>query len=343
MTNRKIAIVEFNTWHGECLTPQIAYLKAHGDDITLICPRRTTSAIDKSVLDGIDITLCPEKKGMANVWHVWRILWRGGFDAIILNTAQGSECLKLCLLPKPRRSVIVGTIHNLKKLTHSFGQRHVVRRLDGILVIAPYLVPHIPPTGIPTAYYSPLPAATATSQIDKGGDRWIVVPGNVEFKRRNYGSLIDIAKAAKGRAVKFIVLGNSQKAEGPEFRKTVCEAGLDEIFIFFDSFVDSETFDAHVVAADYLLPLIDDKLPSGADYLTNKTSGTFSLSARFGKTMLCHKTLTPLAPFYPCVFYDTTEDLLSAVELGKQTTAKPLDFNEEAERYNTFIDNIISK
>ncbi len=31
---RRIALIEFNTWHGECLEPQQEYLKASGCDVT---------------------------------------------------------------------------------------------------------------------------------------------------------------------------------------------------------------------------------------------------------------------------------------------------------------------
>lgn len=344
MTRRRTAIVEFNTWHGECLTPQIAYLKANGDDVTLICPKKTTTAIAPRVLDGVELVTCDEKKSVANVWRVWRTLWRGGFDAIVLNTAQGSECLKLSLLPKPRNTAIVGTIHNLKKLTSSTGQRLVNRMLDGILVIAPYLIPHVPQIGKPTGYYSPLKGAPlASTPLEKGTDTWLVVPGSIEFKRRNFKTLIDIATATRGLPIKYVILGNSTKADGPELKRMVSDAGLDEAFVFFDGFVDAVTFDAYVSAADYLLPLIDDKLPNGADYLTRKTSGTFSLSARFGKTMLCDKFLTPMADFYPCVFYNDAADLIEIVGRHEQAAAKTLDFDEEATRYNKLINSTLKK
>lgn len=340
----RVCLVEFNTWHGECLAPQIAYLKACGDDVTLICPRRTLGAIAPDALDGVDYAECAVKKSLGNVWSVWRKIKKGRFDVVVLNTAQGSESLKLCLLDTFGRVPFVGTLHNIVKLRNSLGQRMISKRMSGYLTIAPYLLNRLQSVCcIPSGCFSPLSAekccATDVSASEvKNSERIIVIPGNVEFKRRDYAALVPMAHNLPG--AKFVILGNANKADGPSFREMVANEGLSDRFTFFDGFVEESLFDDYMRKADYLLPLIDKVLAD--DYLNHKTSGTFTLALRYGKTMLCDRALEPLKDDYPCVFYDSIADMAKVVESGLTAQPKPLVFSDEAERYCGFLRRIVA-
>ncbi len=341
----RVCVIEFNTWHGECLTPQIAYLKASGDDVTLICPRRTLGAIAPDALDGVDYVECAVKKSLGNVWGVWRNIKKGRFDVVVLNTAQGSESLKLCLLDAFGSVPFVGTLHNIVKLRNSLGQRMISRRMNGYLTIAHYLLKRLQSVCcLPSEYFSPLSAETRCATDvhapeSENGECAIVIPGNVEFKRRDYAALIPMARRLLG--TRFVILGNANKADGPRFREMVAIDGLSDRFTFFDGFVEESVFDAHMRKADYLLPLIDKVLAD--DYLNHKTSGTFTLASRYGKTMLCDRALEPLKDDYPCVFYDSIDDMAKVVESGVKALPKPLVFSDEAERYCGFLRRVVAK
>lgn len=340
----KVCLIEFNTWHGECLAPQIAYLKICGANVTLICPRRTLGAVAPDVLDGVDYVECAEKKSFGNVWRVWRKITKERYDVVVLNTAQGSESLKLCMLDAMGRTPFVGTLHNISKLRNSFGQRLISRRMDGYLTIAPYLLRRLQSVcSLPSEYFSPLSAeesdTTAVSVPElKNDERLIVIPGNVEFKRRDYAALIPMARHLLG--ARFVILGNATKADGPRFREMVAHEGLTGRFTFFDNFVEESIFDAYMRKADYLLPLIDNDLAS--DYLNHKTSGTFTLALRYGKTMLCDRALEPLKDDYPSVFYDSIPDMAKVVESGVKAQPKSLVFSQEAERYCGFLRRVMA-
>lgn len=340
----KVALVEFNTWHGECLAPQLAYLKARGIDATLICPQKTAQAIDAETMAGVRHVECAERKGVRNVWEAWRAIVRTGCDLAVLNTAQGSEALKLSLLPFPKRLRFAGVIHDLRKLTRSTGQRLIDRRMSGFLVAARYLTTDFP-LRRPVEYFSPLPArpdrpCKAWPPKAKS-ETWIVIPGNVESKRRNYASLPRLAQGLTGSGVRIIVLGNIGKGDGPWLRNLICSAGLGKMFVFFDGFVPEDVYDSYMRQCDYLLPLIDSDVPCAEDYTRHKTSGTFNLAKAYGKTMLCDNALRRLdGTDFPCLFYTDTNELRQLIELRATAAAIPLDFDAEATRYCTFLHNL---
>lgn len=353
---RRIALIEFNTWHGECLEPQLEYLKASGCDVTLICPKKTLSAVSAAALSGVRYVECPEKKGIRNVMAVRNALANGRIDVAILNTAQGSEVTKLMLLPRPGKTRFVGTIHNLHKLAHSTGQKIINWKIEGYYVISRHLLPQLKKlTYKPTQYYSPLdksksPISEPTRER-AAGERWLAIPGSIELKRRSYAKLIDMVLSPLFRNVRFILLCNARKGDGPQFLqkvrqilflKEVHRLGLEDRFITFGGFVPSATFDAYMRECDYILALIDGDTPNAADYKTTKTSGSFSLAASYGKPLLCDSYMADIEDFDPPhIFYHNDEELAEIINSGRKPEASPrLDFEEERQRYMSLVDSL---
>lgn len=336
----RVALVEFNTWHGECLTPQLAYMKAGGIDATLICPHKTAQAVDTETMAGVCHIECREEKGARNVWEARRAIASSGFDLVVLNTAQGSEALKLSLLPFAKSLRFAGVIHDLRKLTTSTGQQLICRRMSGYLVAARYLTDCFP-LRRPVEYFSPLPARrerACAGPAKAAGETWVVVPGNVEKKRRDYACLPRLARALAGSGVRIVVLGNIGKGDGPWLRGLVRSAGLDSMFVFFDQFIPEDVYDSYMRQCDYLLPLIDSDVPRAEDYTRFKTSGTFNLAKAYGKTMLCDNALRQLdGSGLPCLFYDDANELRQHIEARRRAATVPLDFDAEARRYCSFL------
>lgn len=338
-------LIEFNAWHGECLEPQIEYLKAAGHTVELFCTCRNLSAVSQSALSGIRHTELPTPKSIRNILLVWREIWRRRPDFVILNTAQGSEALKLSVLPMPKGVKFAGTIHNIRKLTSSLGQRIIDLRISGYYVIAKYLLtPLRQKTAKPCQFYSPLgkPATAPISQSIlklKGTDTWLCIPGAIEYKRRDYDALLSLAASPELKKVKFVLLCDKRKGDGPDFLRKIEERGLSDRFITFSSFVEPDIFDQHVRVSDYLLPLIDGKMAGGESYKTSKGSGTFTLSAAYGKTMLCDNFLKDIDDFdYPHLFYSGAADLERILSRGAQgETSATLDLATESERYCSLL------
>lgn len=343
-----VIVIEFNEWHGECLEPQIEYLKSSGYSILLFCTPKARSAIsDAAVLEDVGYSECPRKKGLKNIIAAWRLIWRERPDFVIMNTAQGSEALKLSLLPMPRRTAFVGTLHNIDKLKSSFGQKVINARMAGYYVAAEYLLSAIRgATDKPCQFYSPLDKrANATATVPKAdGQVWLCVPGAIEYKRRDYEALLRFASSPSLKRAKFILLCNSGKGDGPQFMRQAEERGLSDRFVTFDHFVEAGTFDRYIRESDYLLPLIDSKMEDGGCYKTSKISGTFTLSKSYCKTMLCDDFLRGTGHFdYPCLYYSDETELARIIGSGDKAECSPLDFEAERKRYVSLLAELVQQ
>lgn len=110
------------------------------------------------------------------------------------------------------------------------------------------------------------------------------VPGGVSFKRRDYGTLIELARSwgsGAGAAV-FNIISEVDFKEGRRLWQQVHDAKLERHFRFHHRLTDRD-FARQVYECDYLLPLVGN---ADRSYLTQKNSATFSHAARYGKPML---------------------------------------------------------
>ncbi len=302
-------IIEFNTWHAECLPPVIHLLASHSDNITLICPTSTFNAL--TPIEQHQVRHVPSHgRGLPAALRVMRLILSLHPDQLYLNTAQGSGALWLSLLLSLSHIPLIGTIHNLSKLQSSLGQRLISRRLSAYYILAPYLLPHIQQlTSHPTHILPTLPDKGDTSIPLPPDTSLAIIPGSVDFNRRDYTSLIPLAQSHPD--LTFVILGDISRHDGPQLLSLI--STLSHIilnpslpvslphptprFILFSHFIPRHLFDAFLRSAKYLLPLIP---PAHTNlYLTRKVSGTFVLSARFQLPLLIPPALTPLADFYP--------------------------------------------
>lgn len=302
-------IIEFNTWHGECLPPVIHLLASHGDNLTLICPTSTFNALTPAEQHQVH-HVPSHGRGLPAALRVMRLIHSLHPDQLYLNTAQGSGALWLSLLLTFSRIPLIGTIHNLTKLQSSLGQRLISHRISAYYVLAPYLLPHL-------QQLTTLPAHILPTLPDNGGPALTIppdtslaiIPGSVDFNRRDYASLIPLAQSRPD--LTFVILGDISRHDGPRLLSLI--STLPHVilnpslpitlphplprFILFSQFIPRHLFDAFLRSAKYLLPLIP---PAHTDlYLTRKVSGTFILSARFHLPLLIPPALAPLANSYP--------------------------------------------
>lgn len=339
---KKVALIELNSYHGECLYPQLRFLKSGGYDVTLFC-NESQEAIVSSFDVVADRTFFWNMKSFGNLLKIRRYLIDNRVETVILNTIQGGRVLKFTLLPFPSWMKFVGTLHNIKKLNGSFGQKLICRKVKRIYLLAEYLKSSF-------ARYSDMSCVSYNSAYvpicnrgrveKKNGEIWAVVPGSIEYKRRDYDFLLDVAKQAD-ECVKFILLGNARKGEGPMFLKKVEDAGLLDRFVTFDSFVSNELFQAYMEKADWLLPLIRRRTSLVDDYMNYKVSGTFILAKAYNLPMLLDSVFADVEGFdFPSVYY---ADESKFAELVNQKATKGLSdsssFEADREKYLTLLNS----
>ena len=339
---KKVALIELNPYHGECLYAQLRFLKCSGYDVTLFCDKsqeRSVTSFDVVA----DQSFFWDMKSFRNIIKIRNFLVANRVETVILNTIQGGRVLKFMLLPFPSQMTFVGTLHNIRKLKDSFGQKLICRKIKGVYLLAEYLKKNFEKfSKIPCSCYSSayVPAYGSEYVEKKEGEVWAVVPGSIEYKRRDYDFLLDAAKSSDD-CVKFILLGNSKKGEGPLFLKKAEDEGILEKFVTFDSFVSNELFHSYMEKCDWLLPLIRGGSSLADDYMNYKVSGTFILAKAYNKPMLLDEAFSRVENFdYPVVYYSDEEKFVEMVKQSAKREACDLSlFESDREKYLTLLNS----
>lgn len=346
---KKVALIEFNTWHQECLYPQLLFLKKSGYDVLLVTDARKQPFIESLQLGDLCACRFFDFKKLFSFLKLRKLLLETGVDHIVLNTAQGSGALKFSLLPLPSRIGIAGTLHNIGKLNGSFGQKLIGRKVKKYYLLADYLKPHFPKDkGFDSEVFEPvfLPHEEPVELHKPENEFWMCIPGYVEYKRRDYEYLVEVAKRLKQSATpkkaKFIVLGNASKSEGPQLLAKIKEAEVEDYFVTFGQFIPGGAYESYIKAADVLLPLIHPNVPASESYTRSKISGTFSLALGYEKPMLCHRMFEGIDQFnYPALYYSTPEEFIAAIgqfdeKKGSIGTPHP-DFEKNRKQYVSLL------
>lgn len=336
MVEKKAALIEFNTWHAECLYPQLLFLTDAGYSVTLFCDVRQKNSIADIASKATSVVFLDMKK-IVSLLKVRKTIIDEHIDNVILNTAQGNKAIKFILLPFPKRVRFFGTIHNLGKISSSLGQRVICRKVRNLYLLADYLMQFAPQGKLRFQPYSPcyLPNYASVDIEKPEGQIWAVVPGSVERKRRDYDFLLRIAQTPDFPTnVRIIILGNSSRGEGPQFAEQVRQLGLSDKFLIFNKFISNDTFYSYIRKADYLLALINPDSSFANDYMRLKLSGTFILSKAVGRNLLIHSMFASLKDFtYPSVFYDNDTEFIQKLGNPQPVNVPQPDFESDKRQY----------
>lgn len=323
----KVIVAEFGSWHDECLYSSCYMFSQLGHEVVLAANSRLRSRVATS-LSGVTseqhyFDFGSSLAGLRELWRFRRFVLASGASMLHINTAQGSLAWKFFLLPLPRRIAISGVLHNVAKLRGSVGQKLITRRIDRYVLLSDLLVDAYRATGcrVPSvvsyAIFQPHSEAVDASVCKPAGERWLVVPGAVNYHRRDYETLLQLSLP---EGVRVIILGNINREDGPDFRARLAAlpAAAQAHFMLFDSFVPNATFEAYLQQCDYLLPLVHTACNGLGKYLTDKISGTYNLSVIYRRPMLCPLTLQPYGAMADVALFYDREDAASLSALLRE-------------------------
>lgn len=345
MTDKKAILIEFNSWHGECLYSQLLFLTHGGYEVALICDTSHRRQFEHLQYDHLDKHFINFKRaGSILKCYLWVI--NSHINRVIFNTAQGSATLKFLLLPFPRRIKFAGIIHNVKKIETSRGQHIISRKVTHYFLLSDYLESHFPKEGglkccsVEFGIIPPLRFASLQKEKDVC---YVAIPGYVEYKRRDYLSILPFLDKWNERLnLKIVLLGNIHKSDGPDLWARIKRAGLERQFITFDHYIDEEDFCSYIQECDFILPLIHPGTPDAMSYTNSKISGSFTLSKMFGKTMLCHRIFQNVENFnYDALYYESLDELPSIIEQDRRRQTRnrfPVNLQEEGKKYINFLE-----
>ena len=347
-TSMKIALVELSESHEECLYSQVQFLSGSAT-IDLFLHPRHEAHIAPYRAHSNKIFFIPVKFGLVKriglAFSLAKTLAR--YDKIIFNTASSSKLLRnTVLILRFFKSECIGVLHNAKKLESSFTQRLISIKIKKYFVLNDHLLRVIPRNRkIQLCSFYPIYFPTFSAPIRKPKDEvWLVVPGSIDFERRDYTRLLDALKTTPHNSnLKVVILGrlNVASQDGEKLFQYISENNLHHYFITFDNFIPNAIFHTYLKNADFILPL----LTLNEAYLTYKISGSFNLAFAYKKPLLCHNFFTPIPDIYEnAIFYDKASlpEVLQALTKAKPSS-KPLyhapkwDFVVQKERYLKFV------
>ncbi len=316
----KIALIELSESHEECLYSQVQFIGVDNPNLHLYLNPKVAFLIDGYGLDKKQVFEIKPVKGFFKKWIYALSLAKtlGKYDRLVFNTASSSKLLRNLVLLLNFYSVdCLGVLHNTKKLESSFTQRLISTKIKRYFVLNDHLTkpPNLKKTIQIQSFY-PIYFPEYTSRLEKPEDEtWLVIPGSIDFKRRDYLRLMDSLFGQPPIAkLKIILLGklNDTFEDGRKLLEEISKRKLNHYFVTFERFIGNETFHAHIAKADFVMPL----LTLNDDYLNHKISGSFNMAFAYKKPMLTHKFYSSLPDLSEnSIFYDesTLYDFLDSL------------------------------
>jgi hypothetical protein len=301
----RVALVELSDHHGECIYPQLRFLASAGIPVHLVCSRTVASRL-RAADEAASVTAFRFGRGavqdLSETLRVRQHIRSLGVNTVVLNTARGSRVRNLLALTWPGVR-FVGLAHIASKLKGGSTQWVIGHRTHTFLVLNDYIVPHVRPltrsrvAGIYLIYFPPYQKLPVHKP---DGEFWVCIPGQVEFKKRDYAALFDrISERAPHRNVRFVLPGSGppEARDGRRLREILDARGLTARFRLWNEFVDHDTFFSVLAASDLVMPLIHPRKAGYEEYLKYKISGAFNLAFGLGLPMFCEESFAGLDDF----------------------------------------------
>ena len=298
---KKIALIELTTYHEECLYSQVQFLYDDGYQVTLILnPKNSRNVNSYGISKGNIKYFNPRAnafflKRISNWFSLYQYITKNSFEKIIFNTASSNKETIALTYFLPKRIRRYGIIHNLRKLNESTSQKIVTKKLKDYYVLNDFLLDssEIDDKSITLHSFYPIffPRYKPKKTIEKNEDHWICIPGELNYKRRDYNVVLKaLSKLGKVGKIKVIILGKMPH-DAPatiKFLKQIDELGLKKYFITFSDFIENEDFHSYIKKSDFIMApvtLIEKQ------YLKFKITGAYNLAFAYQKPLICPKEL----------------------------------------------------
>jgi hypothetical protein len=356
--NKKAALIEICGSHDECLYSQVLFLEKSEFEVHIIISSDLNERLElyENIHSILSLDFSKNLiKNLLTLRKIIRYINKNNIDNVIINTASG-ELIEYLTLFMPKRVKVFGVIHSLKKLTTSFSQKIINKKIKNYFLLNDYLLPFAPESVLHDAKFEsfyPIYFPYKTELIKKPKNEfWVVIPGHVEFKRRDYLGFIEILKGKTlDKSIKFLILGNSSHnySDGKKLENLVGEIGFKNNFIFYYQFLPPEIFLNYIAISDLILPLMHPGIDFYPDYINNQISGTINLAFSFKKPMLLFKDFTMMDDFKASSFFYDLPELFSLIEhlfenrdiIDKKSTEiknyDKFDFEFQRKKYVNFI------
>lgn len=319
-SRKTAAVIEITGSHEECIYAQLLHLKAGGYYTLLIC----SANLEKKVFDfdKADEILYFDvreevRKSHLQLLKIRALLIARNVEIVCINSAHGKLIQNLLLLPYPKSIRFFGVLHGINKLRKSITQKLISRRIRHYFVLNDYLIENlhkVPHGALKFESYYPIffPHFEERLPLQKpAGQLWITIPGQVEYARRDYRTLVAaFAKLRVKPDLKFIFLGSWDHPEGngPALQQLIEELALTEYFVFTGYQANPE-FHAMLKASDIIMPLIHPGNEGFEKYFSHQITGAYNLAFAHHKPLLMLQDFDRYSDFKENAIFYTPENL----------------------------------
>ena len=343
----KIALVEIDGSHDECLYTQLLFVKGFSQETDLICASNMKNQVQ--YFDSLDAKYFfnfhgSKLKRILSVFKLWRLINKNKYNFVIFNTAQGSLIRNLMLLPYSKKINFIGVMHNGNKLIKSGNQRIINKKISKYFVLNEY-VKSIQKdiNNIKIASFYPIFFPKFKNfEIHKNlNEIWISIPGQLQNIRRDYMGLIaSLNPKITPLNIKFLLLGKSNNQnDGTQIKKLIKDKGLESYFIFWERFIPNNEFHSYLNKSDFIMPLVSAK--NEPAYLKYKISGSFNLAFAYKKPLLMEDSFSNIDDFKEnAIFYNYKDinEIISTLNPIRNTYQNPKwSFEYQKNNYLEFI------
>ncbi|MGJ7033440.1 hypothetical protein [Niabella hirudinis] len=346
----KVLVIELGGSHLENIYTLVHFLKQKNAEVFFLCNEGLKPLLKDTHYYSHCFFAPDDLKGnwFSMAGRIRKIVKQHQIDQIIFGTVESRAVRKMLVwLPGIK---ITGIIHDAQKLGKSLTFKYVYPfRIKKYIVFGNFILnaverfPHNRLFPFFPVYFPPPDPVPIHEKLP--GERWIIVPGVVSAKRKDFIPLLQqIDEKGLPSNVKLVFLGNLQSAE------TAIETLVHRInkkearIIYFKGYVDYNTFHRYIAKADYILPLVKGR--EDTVYGKTRVSGAYHLAYGYRKPLLlpaAYKINTDLATI--SLYYETMDDLIAILggivlpdPFREAFNALPFyDYSSEAEKLYRFL------
>jgi|GEM_PF-1975165 len=349
----KIAVFELTTYHEECLYTQLKFLVDGGYAVTLITHPKNEDSIRNyklplEVVCFYDPRACSFiGKRIAKWYQLFKFIAENSFRKVLFNTASSNKETIAFVYLLPNNIKRYGVLHNLSKVDTSWSQKIISKKITQYFVLNNFLKHSLSfknkTLKLEAFYPIFFPEYKSVALSNEKISPWICIPGELNYKRRNYDLVLDaLINLDPKIKLKIIILGkmNQNRPETASFVKKVKLYSLENKLITFTNFIENNEFHAYLKTSDYILAPVT---LNEKKYISSKITGAYNLAFAHKKTLICPQELQVIPDLNAnAYFYQDVASLANLfTKIASGTLGNRNDYEHTKWQYETQKQNFL--
>ena len=171
-------------------------------------------------------------------------------DVLVFNSAEPARVYSAFKHARAATKLGIVHVYGQVPLIKSPGERY--------FVLGPNVYEHHRPQGIVDGYFLPFFSPHPIAPTVQRTGTTIGIQGNIDYRRRNYPGLLDLAAELQQRGVhnvRFNIIGSARHRDAKRLRRAIQARSVEKMFVLHDKLNDADFFQ-QVLSCNYLMPLL---------------------------------------------------------------------------------------